>query len=307
LLNPPQGVYLHGPAGRGKSFLLDGMFDVSLSKVKYRLHFHELMSELNKKINRGEVRLQDVFRDMLPRASLVVIDEVNPLDTATGMFFLGLLDALWNRRCVVCFSSNQSPQNLFAGIKMDAETVQKFTTRLEQSVDVIELAGGEDFRLQKLGAQDLYQYPVTEGTYLALDAIMHLLAEGDPTSAPVPVGSRELPCVKRAPGIAWFDFASICGGPFSYEDYLRIVDEFPTLIVANVPQLRDEDEARRFAWLVEIVYDHKRRLILSAHVAVDDLFAPSLSSRGVEVDFTKIVSRLNEMQSSEYNYSLAQQ
>ena len=104
--------------------------------------------------------------------------------------------------------------------------------------------------------------------------------------------------------MAWFEFHDLCETPLSYSDYIELVDRYPSLIVSEVPRLVDEDPARRFAWLVELAYDRKRRLILSAHEPVAQLFAPGLSSTGREVDFQKVTSRLTEMHSSEYDYTL---
>jgi cell division protein ZapE len=121
----------------------------------------------------------------------------------------------------------------------------------------------------------------------------------------VQVGDRLVVCQQQALGVAWFDFADLCGGAHSYEDYLALAARYPNLLVSDIPQISQPDQARRFAWLVEIVYDARKRLILGAHVPRDELFASTLSSKELDIDYVKILSRLAEMQSSEYNYSLA--
>jgi cell division protein ZapE len=151
----------------------------------------------------------------------------------------------------------------------------------------------------------LYQYPEDAATSGRFLDIVELLAESLLSAEPIKIGDRLVPCQQQALGVAWFDFADLCGGPHSYEDYLALAARFPNLLVSGIPQISQLDQARRFASLVEIVYDAKKRLILAAQVPRDDLFAESLSGKDLDIDYVKIVSRLAEMQSSEYNYSLA--
>ncbi|XOV83570.1 MAG: cell division protein ZapE [bacterium] len=318
LLSAPRGVYLHGPAGRGKSFLLDGMYDISTSAVKARFHFHELMSALNTRVNASPpVSFEQAVRSLAPRASLIVIDEVNVLDVASAILFSRLVRNWWQRGCTVCISSNQSPEQLFRGVSSSHSEVSALISSLQTHMQVMALEGSDDYRLQKLSADDLYQYPSDAGTAGRFLEIVELLAESPPSAEPVVVGERLVACRQQALGVAWFDFTELCGGPHSYEDYLALAARYPNLLVSDVPQIVQQDQARRFAWLVEIVYDAKKRLILAAHVPRNELFAGTLAGRKssmepgsapqqeLDIDYVKILSRLAEMQSSEYNYSLA--
>ncbi len=305
LLSAPPGIYLHGSAGQGKSFLLDGMFDTLPSRAKHRFHFHDLVANLSDELNRsGDVPFKRVARQLANRASLVLIDEVNVLDPATAVLFMRLMHAWWRMGCVVCISSNQSPHQLFKGVVVPPDQLGRFFEGLERCTSVHKLEAGEDYRLQKLSAADLYQHPIGERTDVRLQAIVELLAETGLTSDPYIINSRAIACRAQAVGIIWFEFDALCRAPLSYRDYRDLVATFPNLIVSNVPQLTEEDPARRFAWLVEIFYDKRKRLILSAHAPVAELFTPGLSSSGKDVDFVKIQSRLVEMQSSEYEYTL---
>ena len=305
LLRPPRGIYLYGAAGQGKSFLLDGMFDTLSSRAKYRFHFHELVADLSDAMQRNrDAAFDRAARSLVERASLVLIDELNVLDPATANMFMRLSRVWWRYGCIVCISSNQSPQQLFKGVAVAPEALSAFFDGLERHSQALKLDAGQDYRLQKLAASDLYQHPIDEGTPKRLRDIVDILAEAAPDREPIEVGGRQLAAVLHAPGVAWFDFANLCDAPLSYRDYLALVDRFPNLVISNVPYLEREDPARRFAWLVEIFYDRRKRLILSAEAPVRALFAPGLSSRGSDIDFIKIQSRLVEMQSSEYEYSL---
>ncbi len=302
LLRAPQGVYLWGSVGRGKTFLLDAMFDVAQTPRKVRLHLHELMARLNALVNSGYT-VRQAAAELVPRHALVVVDEVNIADTASALLFAQTVLDWWRRGCVVSFSSNQAPGQLFPDDARQHAAVRRFEARLERACEVIELAGAVDYRLQKLSGADLYQSPVTPETRGRLARVLEAVSEGPATQEPIALGDRPLPVQARADGAAWLEFEALCGAPFSYNDYLRLVKHFPTLLVANVPRLETLDRARRFAWLVEIMYDSKKRLIVSAHVPVHELFAADLIQAG-SVDFLKIQSRLVEMQSSEYDYSL---
>ncbi len=318
LLTAPQGIYLHGPAGRGKSFLLDGMYDISTSSVKARFHFHELMSALNTRVNATPpISFEQAVRSLAPRASLIVVDEVNVLDVASAILFSRLMSGWWQRGCTVCISSNQSPEQLFRSVSSSHDEIRKLTESIHGHMQVMALEGSDDYRLQKLSADDLYQYPSSAATPARFLEIVELLAESLPSAEPVPVGERMVACRQQALGVAWFDFAELCGGPHSYEDYLALAARYPNLLVSGVPQISQQDQARRFAWLVEIIYDAKKRLIIGALVPREELFAEVLSSKQsgktsggdaadeLDIDYAKILSRLAEMQSSEYNYSLA--
>ena len=301
-LRAPRGVYLWGSVGRGKTFLLDAMFDVAETPRKVRLHLHELMARLNALVNSGYT-VRQAAAELVPRHALVVVDEVNIADTASAVLFAQTVLDWWRRGCVVSFSSNQAPERLFPSDARQHKAVARFEARLARAAEVIELEGEVDYRLQKLSGADLYQTPVTSDTRDRLAHILRAVSEGETTEAPILLGDRPLAVQARADGAAWLEFEALCGAPFSYNDYLRLVKHFPTLLVANVPRLVALDRARRFAWLVEIMYDSKKRLIVSAQVPVHELFADDLIQEG-SVDFLKIQSRLVEMQSSEYDYSL---
>ena len=302
LLKAPRGVYLWGSVGRGKTFLLDAMLDVAQTPRKVRLHLHELMARLNALVNSGYT-VRQAAAELVPRHALVVVDEVKIADTASAVLFAQTVLDWWRRGCVVSFSSNQSPAELFPSDARQHGAVRRLEARLDRGAEVIELQGDVDYRLQKLSGADLYQSPVTPDTRARLRRILQAVSEGETTDEPIALGDRLLVVQARADGAAWLEFEALCGAPFSYNDYLRLVKHFPTLLVANVPRLEALDRARRFAWLVEIMYDSKKRLIVSAHVPVQDLFADDLIREG-SVDFLKIQSRLVEMQSSEYDYSL---
>ncbi|MFT6591276.1 MAG: cell division protein ZapE, partial [Rhodoferax sp.] len=80
--------------------------------------------------------------------------------------------------------------------------------------------------------------------------------------------------------------------------YLEIAAQFHTVILSDVPHMpvRMASEARRFTWLIDVLYDRRVKLILSAAVQPECLY-----TEGPLVhEFARTASRLNEMQSSEF-------
>jgi cell division protein ZapE len=98
--------------------------------------------------------------------------------------------------------------------------------------------------------------------------------------------------------VVWFDFAVLCGGPRSQNDYLEIAARFHTVLLSNVPRMSagQASEARRFTWLVDVLYDHRVKLLLSAEASAGELYRSGALSN----EFARTVSRLEEMQSREY-------
>jgi hypothetical protein len=64
-----------------------------------------------------------------------------------------------------------------------------------------------------------------------------------------------------AGGVVWFDFRTPVRRPRSQNDYLEIASQFHTVLLSNVPQMppRMASEARRFTWLVDVLYDRSRQ------------------------------------------------
>jgi cell division protein ZapE len=306
----PRGVYLWGPVGRGKSFLADGFFDALAVPEKRRWHFHELMRDLRRRLHEltgtPNAVARAVDESVLPR-SLVYVDEVHLADVDNARVFGQVLLALRRRGCVVCMTSNYAPEALATAGAGAAEPFREVLAFVEGELDVLELDNRKDYRSLKLTARDLYQDAADPGTAKRMAALFELLAEGPPSETPLTLSNRPVPVVRRAEGIAWFHWRDLCEGPRSYLDFLELAHGSHTVLVQDVPALDEsrEDAARRLAWLVEVLYDQRKRLILSARVPVDGLFAGPFSGSARASEFARVASRLKEMQSTEYDLHLA--
>jgi cell division protein ZapE len=98
--------------------------------------------------------------------------------------------------------------------------------------------------------------------------------------------------------VVWFDFRQLCGGPRSHNDYLEIANQFHTVLLSNVPHMppRMASEARRFTWLVDVLYDRRVKLIMSAATEPQDLYTEGPLAH----EFPRTASRLHEMQSAQF-------
>jgi cell division protein ZapE len=170
---------------------------------------------------------------------------------------------------------------------------------LKQKLDVMPLDGGHDYRLRKLEVMPVYHVPHDDETERAL-AEYFAVAATMPGSCgeSIDINNRKIATVRLAPGVVWFDFLAICGDGRAQTDYLELVKEFHTILVSNIPVLkaRQAAEARRLTWFVDICYDHRVKLIISAGAYPDDLYVEGSNAH----EFFRTASRLTEMQSREY-------
>lgn len=72
----------------------------------------------------------------------------------------------------------------------------------------------------------------------------------------------------------FFHFEDLCCGALGSADYLAVAHNFHTVIISGIPVFTHStrNEMRRFITLIDILYDSKRRLILSASALPTDLF-----------------------------------
>jgi cell division protein ZapE len=112
------------------------------------------------------------------------------------------------------------------------------------------------------------------------------------------IEGRALPARRRAGSVVWFDFAALCDGPRSQRDYLELARRFAVMVVSGIPRLSPAtaDQARRFTWLVDILYDHRVKLLASASVPVEQLYTEGHNVQ----EFSRTMSRLLEMRSRDY-------
>ena len=302
LLRPPipRGVYMHGGVGRGKSFLMDCFFQAVPLTRKTRLHFHEFMREVHRELQdlKGTVNpLEELGKRMARRFRLICFDEFHVADVTDAMILHRLLVALFDNRVSIITTSNFHPDALYPN-GLHRDRVLPAIALLKDKLEVIGVDAGTDYRQRTLEQLDMFNSPLDANAALAMQAAFERLAEARDENPVLHIEHREVRALRRAGGVVWFDFATLCGGPRSQNDYLELAMQFHTVLLSNVPAMspRMASEARRFTWLVDVLYDRRVKLILSAAVPPDQLYTEGPMAH----EFPRTVSRLTEMRSADF-------
>jgi cell division protein ZapE len=194
-------------------------------------------------------------------------------------------------------TSNFHPDGLYPN-GLHRDRILPAIELLKSRLEVLSVDNGTDYRQRTLTRAELYHAPLGGAADLAMKKTFDELAEARDEDPLLHIESREIRSLRRAGGVIWFDFRTLCGGPRSQNDYLEIATQFHTLMLSNVPQMavRQASEARRFTWLIDVLYDRRVKLVLSAAVPPEQLYTDGPMAH----EFPRTVSRLREMQSTEY-------
>ena len=296
----PKGVYLYGGVGRGKSFLMDCFFNSVQVEGKTRLHFHEFMREVHHELNalQGQVNPLSVLgRQMAKRYQLICFDEFHIADITDAMILHRLLVALFENGVGFVTTSNFRPDDLYPdGLHRDR--LLPAIDLLNDQLEVVNVDNGVDYRRQTLEQVDLYLSPCDDRSHETMTSTFNKLSTHEPESTVLMIEARPIQALRREGDLVWFDFKALCDGPRSQNDYLEIANRFHTVFLSNVPQMSANmgSQARRFTWLVDVLYDRRIKLVISAQVPAQDLYLEGPLSH----EFPRTVSRLREMQSSEF-------
>jgi cell division protein ZapE len=292
----PKGVYLWGPVGRGKSFLMDAFYLCVPLTRKRRVHFHHFMREIHREMNElkgTEDPIAAAAERTARRYRLICFDEFHVSDIADAMILGRYLEQAMARGVEFVMTSNYHPDKLYPS-GLQRERFLPAIEFIKSHLDVVGVDNGTDYRRLKMEKVQVYHV----GNEGSLEAIFSDLKDVEEEKQPLDVEGRQIAYRKRAGGLVWFDFQALCGGPRSYADYVDLARRFHTVMLSGVPRLsvRQSDAARRFTWLVDVFYDDRVKLIVSAATAPEEIFVEG--EQGAE--FQRTVSRLHEMQSAEY-------
>jgi cell division protein ZapE len=296
----PRGVYLYGGVGRGKSFLMDCFFQAVPVVRKTRLHFHEFMREVHRELAelQGTVNpLQELGERIARRYRLICFDEFHVADITDAMILHRLLDALFDNGVGFVTTSNFKPDDLYPN-GLHRDRILPAIALLNEKLEVVNVDNGTDYRRRTMEQVRLYHTPLGPQADAEMNDAFTRLAESHDEDPVLHIEHREIRARRKAGGVVWFDFRTLCGGPRSQNDYLEIAAQFHTVLLSDVPRMsaRLASEARRFTWLVDVLYDRRVKLILSAEVPPEALYTEGPLAH----EFPRTVSRLAEMQSAEF-------
>lgn len=300
---PEVGLYFWGGVGRGKTYLMDTFYQSLPFEHKMRVHFHRFMRNVHaelKSLNEVKNPLTEVAKRFAKQARVICFDEFFVSDITDAMILAGLFEALFSRGVTLVATSNIVPDNLYK----DGLQRVRFLPAIElvkQYTRVLNIDNGTDYRLRKLEQAELYHYPLDATADTSLSTSFHQLVNESSDinrAVSLTIEGRHIPSVLESDDVVWFEFLALCDGPRSQNDYIAIACEYHTVLISGVPRFDSakEDQARRFINLVDEFYDHGVKLILSAEVAIPDLY----HGTQVAFEFERTVSRLLEMQSHEY-------
>lgn len=296
----PRGVYLYGGVGRGKSFLMDCFYNAVPLKRKTRLHFHEFMREVHRELHElqgTQNPLDELGKRMAQRYKLICFDEFHVADITDAMILHRLLEALFANRVGFVTTSNFAPVDLYPN-GLHRSRILPAIDLLNARMELVNVDNGTDYRRRTLEQLKLYHCPLGAEADAEMAQAFDRLAECHDEPAILQIEAREIHARRKAGGVVWFDFKTLCGGPRSQNDYLELASQFHTVLLSDVPVMpvRLASEARRFTWLVDVLYDRRVKLILSAAVQPEALYTEGPMAH----EFPRTVSRLYEMQSAEF-------
>ena len=300
-LEPEMGLYIWGGVGRGKTYLVDTFYEALPHTRKLRIHFHRFMQRVHADLTdlEGEKNpLEAVANRLASEAAIICFDEFFVTDIADAMILGGLMEALFARGVTLVATSNITPANLYQN-GLQRQRFLPAIALIEKYTQVVNLDAGVDYRLRVLQQAELYHFPLDEMADQSLCASFERLApEPGKHWERIEINGRYLTARRVADDVIWFDFAQLCDGPRSQNDYIELARIYHAVLVSGVPAFDADadDQARRFVNLVDEFYDRNVKLVLAAESPLLDLY----QGGQLEFEFQRTVSRLQEMQSIEY-------
>ncbi|MGB0894257.1 MAG: cell division protein ZapE [Parashewanella sp.] len=298
-----QGLYLWGGVGRGKTYLMDTFFDALPFDNKLRAHFHRFMHQVHHELDllKGTQDPLLVIADkMAKQYKVICFDEFFVSDITDAMLLGTLFQALFKNGVVLVATSNIIPDELYKNGLQRARFLPAIA-EINANCQVLNVDSGIDYRLRTLEQAEIYHYPLDQQAEANLQEYFGKLAtETDNTTTSIEVEGRSIAIRQQSQGVLLIDFMELCDGPRSQRDYMELARLYHTVMLSDVKQmglqLTGDDVARRFLALVDEFYERHVKLIISAEVALEEIYTDGQ----LNFEFRRCRSRLIEMQSHDY-------
>ena len=303
LLSPevPKGLYIWGEVGRGKTFLMDGFYHCLPYRRKRRIHFHNFMVEVHHEMKRlaSESDPLMALADNIERSTrLLCLDEFHVDDIADAMILGRLLDALLERGVVLLTTSNYPPDGLYPH-GLQRQNFLSAIALLKRELKILHLDSGTDYRMLQMARDPLFMLSADILTEERMQSLFQRLTAGMHAEVDfIQVHHIKIPVKRVSCDVVWFEFQELCGGRHDQSDYLEVAHRYPVIFLSGIPQMTAENGAgaRRFSWLIDVLYDNHVKLVASFESALDELYAGGRHDSEVQ----RIASRLIEMQTRRY-------
>tara|TARA_E500000178_G_scaffold356612_1_gene436063 strand:+ start:32232 stop:33356 length:1125 start_codon:yes stop_codon:yes gene_type:complete len=312
-IRTPKGLYIYGGVGRGKTFLMDIFFNHLKVSMKKRVHFYEFMRSVHaelQSLRKKSEPLKTIAEKISKNTKLLCFDEFHISDVATAMILEKLIFYLHSNNVSFIITSNFRPTDLYPD-GLNREALLPAIELIKKIMVIKEIPKGVDHRRSRTDKNFLghsrkyvdfnkhYYFPITEDSSLLLQRHFNRYSNGPAQGQDhINLSGRKIRIVALADRVVWLTFDNICSTMRAQSDYLLLSDIFKVFIIENVPRLTPEysSAARRFMWLIDILYDRRIVLIVTAEAPADELYVEGPFSS----EFSRTASRLIEMQSKSY-------
>lgn len=298
---PVLGLYIWGGVGRGKTHLMDHFFEAIPFTEKQRIHFHRFMQGIHaelKTLPRTPDPLQIIAKRLASKIRLLCLDEFHVNDIGDAMLLAGVLKTLFKNGVTLVTTSNIPADRLYQN-GLQRERFLPAIDLLKHYTDELHLDGDLDYRSELLELTGTFHIQGDSDVTPLLQRQFNSLAPNNITlAAKLEINQREISTIAVSDDVAWFEFGALCETPRSSADYLEIAREYHAVIISDVPQMSEakDDAAQRFIHLVDTLYDHSVKTIISAAVRPADIY----TGRRHGSTFQRTASRLQEMASEQY-------
>lgn len=297
----PKGLYFYGGVGRGKSFLMDAFFGCLPYRRKRRVHFHAFMAEIHRRLKalKSEANpLKSVAAEIAKETRVLCFDEFHVSDIADAMILGRLLENLLNEGVVLVATSNYAPSELYPQGQNRSSFLPTIAL-IESSLTVLNVDGGEDYRLRTLRPAEIFFTPANEENEAKLAQLFkEMTGITDLNPGTSTIHGRDITHKAESGCAVWFDFRALCFGPRSQSDYLYLAEHYEMVFLSGLEKLSPQEkaEARRLTWLIDVLYDFRVKLCATGAVDVNHIYTEGDFAE----EFTRTASRMVEMQSEVY-------
>lgn len=293
------GIYLYGPVGRGKSFLVNLFFNSLTTKKKLKLHFHTFMQQIDAELRKLRITdpLSAVAINLSKSAKVICLDEFLIHDIADAMIIAKLLPYLFKHNIVLVITANTPPDELYLNGLQRREFLPAISL-LKENCEVLNLAGNTDYRLKELEELTAYLWPINYENEKKMESEFKFFSLKVQENQVITIQNRKLLCKRLSESAVWFDFDIICNIPRSQLDYLELARKFKVFFISGLMPLNKLSPSRvvLFIKLIDILYDNKNKLILLASIPIDEIYTEG----SFITTFERTLSRLKEMGRTQY-------